>query len=78
MEDKGRHSRNDGAQDHRHPRDKYVAQALRVRVNSLGVKLWFYPCLTAPSQGSHHWLTPVSAYKRERLASRQGHREKGT
>jgi hypothetical protein len=37
-----------------------------------GLKYWFYPCLTAPSQRSHRWLTPLPAYKRERQVSEQG------
>jgi hypothetical protein len=43
-------------------------------MDSLKVKHLFYACLTAPSQGSHRWPTPITAYKRERLVSRQGDR----
>jgi hypothetical protein len=35
-------------------------------------KTLVYPCVMAPSQGSHRWSTTVPSYKRERLALRQG------
>jgi hypothetical protein len=79
-EARGQSSQNDDALDYRRRRvirnGKYETtrhpRSPRVRVASPGIERWFYPCLTTSSQGSHHWPTPLAAYKRERLASRQG------